>query len=39
MLRKIVGNSTVDVVLKHYYQPDKDRMAAEMRRALMDWGA
>lgn len=39
MLRKIVGNSTVDVVMKHYYQPDKARMAEEMRRALGAWGA
>lgn len=39
MLRKIVGNSTVDVVLRHYYQPDKARMAEEMRKALGAFGA
>lgn len=38
MLRKIVGNSTVDVVMKHYYQPDKARLAEEMKRAMGDWG-
>lgn len=38
MLRKIVGNSTLDVVRRHYYQPDKARMAAEMQRALGEFG-
>lgn len=38
MLRKIVGNSTVNVVLKHYYQPGKAAMAAEMQRALGEFG-
>jgi integrase len=39
ILRKIVGNSTLEVVREHYYQPDKARLAEEMRRAMGEFGA
>jgi len=38
LLRKVVGNSAVDVVRDHYYQPDAERIKAEMEKAMGGWG-
>lgn len=38
LLRKVVGNSAVDVVRDHYYQPDAARIKAEMEKAMGGWG-
>ena len=34
LLRKVVGNSAVEVVREHYYQPDRKRIEEELRRAM-----
>lgn len=38
MLRKIVGNSTLEIVRRNYYQPEKEKMAEELSKALGQFG-
>ena len=34
LLKKIVGNSTVEIVLKHYYHPDSEKLAEVMNEKM-----
>lgn len=38
LLRKVVGNSAVDVVRDHYYQPDAEKIKVEFQKAMGEWG-
>jgi integrase len=34
LLKKIVGNSTVEIVLKHYYHPDSEKLAEVLNQKM-----